>query len=898
MTTAALALRVLYVEDNPVDADLVRRELARVAPDIGLEVAGTLGGALELLARGGGSLFDVVLTDLNLPDGSGLELISHCREREWPLALVILTGSGDQEAAVTALKAGADDYLVKRPELAGNLSRVLRAAYADSRQRLRRRARPLRLLYAEPNHMDVDLTRRYLAQHARNVRMEVVGCGEEVLARLPMRPEEGGPAGFDVLMLDYRLPGITALELVKELRQERGLDLPIVLVTGHGSEDSAVQALRLGVDDYLAKHEGYLQLLPVILEKMEKQAELNRSEERYRSLFENSQAIMLVIDPNYGEVVDANPAAVAWYGWPREQLCRKNMSEIDVRNTAMPADWKQWHFQGRHRRADGSQRDVEVFGGPVAMAGRSLLYCIVHDVTEKKLAEDELLKSEQKYRTLSQEFHGLLDAIPDSLMLLDRDLQLLWANRATVENVGATTGQVAGRRCYELWYGLETPCDPCPVLESFDSGFPCQVTVTRASDGRAWDMRTVPLLDEQGRVVKVIEVKRDVTEHKKMEQQYLHAQKMESIGTLAGGVAHDFNNILTVIAGLSQLTIEKMTRDDPLRANLVGIMEASERAGYLTRELLLFSRKQKTERSPVDLNQVVARMQNFLHRIIGEDIALKQYPLGAPLPILADSNQLQQVLMNLAVNARDAMPQGGEFALRTDRVLLQEDFAATYGYGRPGSYALLSVTDTGMGMDKETLQRIFEPFFSTKEVGKGTGLGLSVVYGIIKQHEGFVTVYSEPGQGTTFRIYLPLSALALLEPIAAQQQPAVGGSETVLLAEDNELVRKLLTTVLCEAGYSVIVATDGEDAVRKFGRNASSIKLLIFDLIMPRMNGKAASDEIRRTHPGVKTIFASGYAPDIARRKTELEEGAYLLYKPVSPQELLKKVRSVLDGTC
>ncbi|HBA88544.1 MAG TPA: hybrid sensor histidine kinase/response regulator [Geobacter sp.] len=771
MATAAVALRVLYVEDNPVDADLVRRELERLAPDIALEIAGTLGRALELLARGGAGRFDVVLTDLSLPDGSGLELINHCRDRELPLALVVMTGSGDQESAVTALRAGADDYLVKRPELAGHLPRVLRAAWADSRQRQRRRARPLRLLYAEPNHMDVDLTRRYLAQHAPNVRMKSVACGEEVLARLPMTPEQG-PADFDVLMLDFRLPGITALELVKELRQERGLDLPIVLVTGSGSEDTAVQALRLGVDDYLSKHDGYLQLLPVLLEKMEKQAELNRSEERYRSLFENSRAIMLVIDSECGRVADANPAAVAWYGWTREQLCRTNITEIEVApaegDAATPPGLKQRHFQGRHRRADGSLRDVEVLGGPVAMAGRAMLYCIVQDVTEQR----------------------------------------------------------------------------------------------------------------------------------KMEQQYLHAQKMESIGTLAGGVAHDFNNILTVIAGLGQLTIDKMAQDDPLRPNVAGILEASQRATYLTRELLLFSRKQKTERKPVDLNQVVARMQNFLHRVIGEDIGLKQYPLDTPLPILADSNQLEQVLMNLAVNARDAMPAGGEFALRTERVELHDDFAATYGCGRPGSYALLCVSDTGTGMDKETLERIFEPFFSTKELGKGTGLGLSVVYGIIKQHEGFVTAYSEPGQGSTFKIYLPLSSQAPLDFRAAQEQPACGGSETILLAEDNELVRKLWTAVLSEAGYRVIAAADGEEALLMFGRHAGSIQLLIFDLIMPRMNGREASDEIHKTHPGVKTIFASGYEPDFARQKAELEEDAYLLYKPVLPLELLKKVRCVLDGTC
>lgn len=892
-------LRVLYVEDDEVDADLTRRELARVAPEIRLEVAETVGRALELLAPPY-PRFDVVLTDLSLPDGSGLELISHCRERELQLALVIITGSGDQAAAVAALKAGADDYLIKRPGLAGQLPRVLRAAHADAKQKLRRRTRPLRLLYAEPNRADADLTHRHLARHARNVRMQVVGCGEEVLALLPMTREQG-PSPFDVLMLDYQLPGINALDVVKELREERGLDLPIIMVTGHGSEEAVVRALRQGVDDYLAKQEGYLQTLPGILEKMEKQAELNRSEERYRTLFENSQAIMLVIDPQYGEVVDCNPAAVAWYGWPRERFRRMNASEIycdpsGERDSLAAPGWQQWHFLGGHLRADGSQREVEVFGGPVAMGGRSLSYCIVHDVTEKTQAEEELMRSEREFRGLSQEFNGLLDAIPDSLMLLDRELHLLWANKGAVEHLESAAGQVEGMQCYRL-DDQDGPCQPCPVQESFQSGLPCHVTVTTPGDGRVWDTRTVPLLDEQGRVEKVIKLRRDVTEQKKMEMQYLHAQKMESIGTLAGGVAHDFNNILTVIAGLGQLTLDRMGADDPLRANLAGIMEASVRASFLTRELLLFSRKQRSERSPVDLNEVVSRMQGFLRRVIGEDIALSQKCQGETLPIMADRNQLEQVLMNLAVNARDAMPQGGVFLLQTGQAHLQQEFFATYGYGRPGNYALLTVSDTGVGMDQETQQRIFEPFFSTKEVGKGTGLGLSVVYGIVKQHDGFIAVYSEPGHGSTFRVYLPLISEAIRGGGGgnAEQLPT-GGTETILLAEDNDLVRELFDRVLSEAGYRVIATDNGEEAVREFKARAGEIDLLLFDLIMPGMNGKAASDEIRSIDPRVKTLFASGYAPEIAQQKTSLEEGAYLVHKPVAPSDLLKMVRVVLDG--
>ena len=519
------------------------------------------------------------------------------------------------------------------------------------------------------------------------------------------------------------------------------------------------------------------------------------------------------------------------------------------------------------------------------------------ELAERKRAEEELKTSESRFRCLSQEFNGLLDAIPDSLMLLDREFKILWTNKAAAESLGAAAEELVGRHCYALWYDLATPCEPCPVLQCFDSGTPRDETVTRP-DGRVWEIRTVPLMDEQGKVAKVIELRRDITEHKKLEMQFLHAQKMESIGTLAGGVAHDFNNILTVISGFGQVTLMKMAEDDPHRRRIGGILEAADRAAHLTKELLLFSRKQPSERRPVDLNNVVGRMQKFLHRIIGDDITLKLVSHGAPLPVVADNHQLEQVLMNLAVNAKDAMPQGGQFILQTEQTVLHEDFVTTHGYGKPGVYAFLSVSDTGKGMDKETQQRIFEPFFTTKEVGKGTGLGLAVVYGIIKQHEGFIAVYSEPEQGSTFRIYLPLTEMAAQQESGARhEQPIVGGTETILLAEDNDLVRELVSSVLTEAGYKVIVADDGEEAVRKFSDYAGSIHLLIFDLIMPKMNGKEASDEIHKMQPGIKTIFASGYAPDIAHQKASLDDGCHLVYKPVSPQNLLKKVRNVLDGT-
>lgn len=407
-----------------------------------------------------------------------------------------------------------------------------------------------------------------------------------------------------------------------------------------------------------------------------------------------------------------------------------------------------------------------------------------------------------------------------------------------------------------------------------------------------------PMKDGNGKIIHFIAIKQDLTEQRKLESQLRHAQRMESVGTLAGGVAHDFNNILAVIFGYGSLALMQMTANDPHRHYIQNMLEASDRAAHLTKELLLFSRKQVLERKPENLNLVVVRSEKFLKRVIGDDIVIKATTHGAELPVLADAYQLEQVLMNLATNARDSMPHGGTVTIATEEVYLDGGGAVVNGHCKPGCYALLTVSDTGEGMDEETQQRIFEPFFTTKEAGKGTGLGLAVVYGIIEQHDGHINVYSEPGQGTTFRVYLPLIAPGAVGDVnkGLGKAPA-RGTETILLAEDNDLVRDMATAVLTEFGYTVIEATDGADAVKKFREHADSIQLLLFDIIMPIMNGKDASDEIRKMKPEIKTIFTSGYAPDIVLEKLPGGAGIEIISKPMSTTELLLKVRSVLDAT-
>ncbi len=522
---------------------------------------------------------------------------------------------------------------------------------------------------------------------------------------------------------------------------------------------------------------------------------------------------------------------------------------------------------------------------------------VAQDITERKRVEEQ---KEQYHHRLE----SILEAAGEGIFGLDEKGEITFVNAAALKLFGQTQEDLIGCRSHEVFHsyrqdGAEYEWADCPNRKTLLDG------KTRwgeepyfRKDGTAFPVEyNCTSILEAERVVGVVVTFRDMTDRKKLEDQYRQAQKMEAIGQLAGGVAHDFNNILSAIIGYGNLAEMKLPDDNPVRHDLEQILQAAERATALTQSLLAFSRKQPLKMEVIGLNTLIKRFEKFLLRLLREDIEMKTRYSEMELLVSADRGQLEQIIMNLVSNARDAMPGKGELVIETRPVVMDEEFITSHGYGRTGNFAMISVSDTGIGMDEQTRRKIFEPFFTTKEQGKGTGLGLATVYGIVKSHNGFIDVYSEPDNGTTFKIYFPVvrQAEGLNEPEQQKPIPLKGGTETILLAEDDLSLRKLTSTILGHMGYTVIEAADGNEAVARFIENRDAVRLVILDGIMPGMNGKEVYKEITALSPNMRSIFMSGYAEDIFTKDGIPVHEEDFLQKPVKPSELLNKVREVLD---
>ncbi len=506
---------------------------------------------------------------------------------------------------------------------------------------------------------------------------------------------------------------------------------------------------------------------------------------------------------------------------------------------------------------------------------------------ERRRAEARLRSSEARYRTL-------FESAQDAIAVWDEGLKLVDANRAYCDLVGAPRDDLLGQ-----WHAPADAVAPEDrprfeeaLRELEATGILRGEFAVTSQDGARRLVDVIGMRSAPGFFLSIL---RDITERKSLERQLEQAQRMESIGTLAGGIAHDFNNILTGISGYADLALMHLSPAHPLHSDLSQIRKQAEHAATLTRQLLAFSRRQVLERRHVDLNRVIGEIETFLRRVIGEHIAVDIRKADGLATAYVDPVQVEQVLMNLCINARDAMPGGGRLIVESANARLDAAFCRVNVWARPGEYALIRVSDTGIGMDEATMQSIFDPFFTTKEPGKGTGLGLAMVYGIVKQHDGLIEVTSEPGRGAAFTVYFP-AVDAKAEPVSrAAALPARGGHETILLAEDDDMVRELIVRTLETAGYQVVTAVDGEQALEVFDRRKDDLALAIVDAVMPKLGGREVYFELRARKPALKFLVVSGYSVNAIDERFVQEEGLHFVQKPFSPADLARRVREILD---
>lgn len=626
----------------------------------------------------------------------------------------------------------------------------------------------------------------------------------------------------------------------------------------------------------------------------------SEAEAIYQRLVEAAPIGMALVAET-GTIAMANPLLATTFGYSVSELIGQSIEQLipEAARDRHRAARSHYGHQGEHRQMagrslvgrhrDGHEVPVEVGLNPISLNGRHYVVASVLDVGPRREVERALAERELRLRTL-------LDNARVSITVLTPDGVILEVNRFILDLLGRTQDEMLGHHIKEF-----------QLPDQADKGVADYREQVKQGAGENRDVQllkadgTVALMDfsvvrvHYGDEDLVLTIGRDVTSERQMERQLHMAQRMEAVGRLAGGVAHDFNNLLTAIQGYGEMLREDLPADTALREDVEEILRATGRATGLTRQLLAFSRQQVLQPRVLDLNELVAGTEKMLRRLIGEDIRFVVHPASGGALVKADPGQIEQVVMNLAVNARDAMPKGGTFAMETAEVELDATYAGLHPPVVPGSYVMLAVTDTGVGMSKETQAKIFEPFFTTKEPGKGTGLGLATVYGIVKQSGGYIWVYSELDKGTTFRIYFP-KVMGEAETSATPPAPVVGrGTETILLVEDDAPLRRLARQVLERHGYSVLDAEDPQHALALLAEHTGPFDMLLTDVVMPGMSGRDLAERLRRDRPQLKVLYISGYTDDAIVVHGVLAPGTELLQKPYGTEMLARRVREVLD---
>ncbi|MBI3668844.1 MAG: PAS domain S-box protein [Acidobacteria bacterium] len=930
-------LRLLVVEHNVADVELCLRELKTAGYEVQADVVAAPEEYAERLRR---SDYDIILADYRLPHWTGLEAFEQLRQLGKDIPFLLVTGTLGEEVAVECIKQGVTDYVLKDrlARLAVAVRRALeekalRDENAHAAQALRESEASFRLLFAHnPVPMwvfdletlvflqvnDAALAHYgYSRQEFLHMRLTDICPPEDVprfLQELAAHPEPlwfSGPWRhcvkdgqiIDVEVTHHTLefagrPArvVVAHDITERLRAQRELEVrarqqtAVAELGQHALRGTALTALmedavRIMAQTLRVEYCKILELLP------DGSALLLRAGVGWQEGLVGQATVGTGMDSQAGYTLASNGPVIV------EDL------RTDTRFSGPALLHEHGVVSGMSVIIPGPERPFGVLGAhtrskwtftPQDTDFLQAVANVLATASERKRAEDALLQSETRHRELVENAtYGIY-----RVTVTGRFLEV---NPALVQMLGYASKAELLSKCPQA----DIYCDPADREKLVEQGLRlgrvdgAEVQWKR-KDGRLITVRLSgrTVFDEHTELQAFEVIAEDVTERRAMEKHLRQIQKFEAIGQLAGGIAHDFNNVMGAIMGWAELGQEQAPPESSLYSYFQKIRAQIERATGLTRQLLAFARRQLLEPRNLNLNHLVAELLTFLEKVISKDIEVRTVLSPELEAIRADPSQIEQVLMNLCLNARDAMPCGGRLVIETQNVELGEDYYRHHSYARPGRYVVLSVSDNGVGMDAATIEHIFEPFFTTKEMGKGTGLGLATVYGVVKQHGGFLHVYSEPAQGTVFRVYLPVAGVAPSEAELRERpddEPVRGGSETILVAEDHDGVREMARMTLESLGYRLLLAANGAEALVLFLAQPDSIALVVLDVVMPKLAGPDAYLKMCETKPGLPVIFTSGYSAEMHSLSAVLQQGAAALQKPYGPSLLGRRVREILD---
>ena len=885
-------LRLLIVEDSPADAELCVATLKRAGYHVTFDLVGSPASFRQRLEQAD---YDLILADHNLSTWLGTQALEILIQMGREVPFVVVTAALGDEAAVEYIKCGATDYVLKHrlDRLPAVVGRCLRdQAHREQAERLQEQIRSAKEEWERTFDSVSDavllLDGQCRIRRANRAARALVGVDAAQLI---------GKHFHEVLYGTTERPPDCPCERVLRTGEEQCTDVY------QRRQDKTLSVSATPLRDRSGVLCGCVLALHDITARKRAEETLRESEQRYRDLTESTSDWIWEVDAN-GFYIYASPKVRDLLGYELEEVIGKTPFDF------MPPDEAKrvgtqfaaivesrqpfWRLENTNLRKDGRLAVLETSGVPVFDdTGHFHGYRgIDRDITARRQAEDTLRQSEERFRTI---FQGAAEGI---LVADIGNKKFVFANPAVCRMLGYTEAELVQMGVGDIHpqqdlerviaeftaqaHGEKTLASAVPCLRKDGTTIYADITATRAViDGRDCNVGFFS----------------DVTERRQLEKQLIQAQKMEAVGRLSGGVAHDFNNLLTIIDGYSDLVLEGMSSGDPLARHVEEIKKAGARAASLTRQLLAFGRRQVLAPQVLDVNASVADVDKMLRRLIGEDIKFRTVLHPALCRVRADPSQIEQVVMNLAVNARDAMPEGGLLTIETANIELDAAYARSHAEITPGPYVMLAVSDTGIGMDAETQAHLFEPFFTTKEKGKGTGLGLATVYGIVKQSGGHISVYSEPDRGTTFKIYLP--RVEEVGQSVRKEKPrgeVPRGSEIILLVEDEEGVLALAQTMLEAQGYTVLAASNPEEAVPLAEQRAGRIDLLLTDVVMPQMGGRRLAEYLMFSRPEMKVLYMSGYTDDTIVQHRILEPGIAFLQKPFTLEALARKVREVLDA--